>query len=150
MMKIIAIYFLGILLLSACAGTAPQIHQFENKEIIENSFDKIWSAVIETFAEKNISIATMEKASGFIATEPTKFSSIYADCGATPLGIEFATLGPWGKFNVFIKELSEKKYSIMVTVNYHVATDNIYYKECTSTGNLERWFISTVKQKLAQ
>jgi len=147
-MKNILVCFLGLILFSGCAGIAPQVYQFENKEIFEGSFDEIWSAIIETFAEKNIPISNMEKASGFIATEEMKFSSIYADCGATPIGVKFNSLGPLGKFNVFVKEISSGKYSIMITASYRVSTDNLYYKGCTSTGELETWFTSTLRTKL--
>jgi len=149
-MKFIGIYFLGILLIFACAGIRPQIHQFENKEIIEGSFDKIWSAIIETFAEKNIPISTMEKVSGFIATEEMKFSSSYADCGSSPVGIKLTFWkDPLGKFNVFVKMISENKFNITITANYRI-TGNGNVQNCTSTGELEIWFMATLREKLSK
>lgn len=141
------IFTLGILFLG-CAGIAPKIHQFENKKTLEGSFDKIWSAIIETFAEWNIPISNMEKASGFIATQEIKFPSEYADCGATPIGIKFGSTGVLGRFNVFVKEISFNEYSVAINSHYRFITDNPFYEGCVSTGKLETEFIATVRTKL--
>jgi hypothetical protein len=139
--------FLGIFL-SGCAGIAPQIYQFQNKETFNGSYDEVWTAVIETFAEKNIPIANMEKVSGFIATQEIRFTSEYADCGATPVGIKFNSLPVLGFFNVFVKEISPDNYNIAINSQFRVITDNPYYKKCTSTGELESWFLRTLRTKL--
>lgn len=129
---------LGLLLL-ACAGIAPQVHTFESKQTFDNSFDEIWGAVIETFAERGIPISNMEKVSGFISTREIKFPSEYADCGATPIGIKFGSGGVLGTFNVFLKEISSGRYSVAVNSHYRFITDNQYYQGCTSTGVVESW-----------
>jgi len=134
----------------SCAATAPRLHQFENKRTFNYSFDKIWDAVIETFAEKNIPISNMEKVSGFIASQETRVPSVYADCGATPLGVAFNSALPViGSFNVFVKELSPNNYSVLITSSYRVVTDNMFYKYCVSTGYLENRFLTILEQKLS-
>jgi hypothetical protein len=40
------------------------------------SFGRTWDAVIDHFAERNISIRTMERSSGFIAAEPFRVREI--------------------------------------------------------------------------
>jgi len=147
-MRILFTIFTLFLFLLGCAGIAPKMHEFENKEIFEGSFDQIWSAIIETFAERTIPIANMEKVSGFIATEEIKFPSEYADCGATPIGVKFGSTGVLGIFNVFVKEISTNKYNISINARYRFITDNLYYKGCESTGKIETWFLSTVRGKL--
>jgi hypothetical protein len=151
MRKIISLLFLGLgLIFCSCAGTAPQVHQFENKVVFESSFDEVWSAIIETFAERNIPITNMEKVSGFIATEEMKFESEYADCGTTYMGTKFGSGGVLGKFNVFVKELSPRKYNVTINALYRV--DVSYrapaYRNCESTGKLEAWFMATLRTKL--
>ncbi len=135
-------------LLSGCAGIAPKVYTFENKQVYHNSFDEVWTAVIETFAEKGIPISNLEKASGFVATEEMTFPAEYADCGATPVGIKFGSSGVLGAFNVFVKEISPSTYSVAINSRYRFITDNPFYKGCVSTGKIEAWFIASLKEKL--
>src|SRR3712207_1620493 len=66
-------------------------------------FGRTWDAVIDEFAAQNIPIRTMERASGFIATEQLsvpRSSEKYADCGtdvAVPLVPHRAT------YNVLVR-----------------------------------------------
>lgn len=50
------------------------------------SFDKTWNAVVDVFADRNIPIRTIDRSSGFIATEPLGVSEDegpdWADCGS--------------------------------------------------------------------
>jgi len=52
--------------------------------LIEAPFDKIWEAIIETFAELQLPIQNMEKASGLITTDWIDFkgqtNEDYCDC----------------------------------------------------------------------
>src|SRR5687768_3540161 len=51
---------------------------------VNASFGKVWDAVIERFADDNIGIRTLERASGFVASEPMNArgtGALYADCG---------------------------------------------------------------------
>jgi hypothetical protein len=147
-------YFLvaGILLLElsllTCAGVAPGVYKFQNKEVFEASFDEIWTAIIETFAQQNIPISNMEKVSGFITTQEIRFPAEYADCGATPIGIKLTSAGLLGSFNVFVKEVSPGTYSIAVNSHYRVITDNPFYQGCVSTGKLETKLIADIRTKL--
>jgi hypothetical protein len=139
---VIAVFLLG------CAGVAPQLYNFENSLVFKGSFDEIWATIIETFAERNIPISNMEKASGFITTQEIKFPPEYADCGATPIGIKFGSSGVLGTFNVFVKEVSSEQYKVAINAHYRFITDNPFYEGCTSKGKLEAWFLSNIKGKL--
>lgn len=146
MVKLILICFSGLTLFFACAGTVPKIHQFENRVIFEGSFDEVWSGIIEAFAEANIPIANMEKASGFISTQEMRVPSGYADCGSSPIGIEANTWGVVGSFNVFVKEASSTGHNVTINVRYISETNRRFV--CTSTGELENWFMATLRNKL--
>jgi hypothetical protein len=147
MKKILYLIISSFLLLS-CAGTAPQRYSFDNYEVYEGTFDKVWSAVIETFAEKNISISNMEKVSGFISTQEMRFPPRYADCGKTPIGIEFNSDGPLGTFNAFVKEISPGKYNISINASFRLITTNMFYQGCTSTGTIESILLVSIRDKL--
>jgi hypothetical protein len=81
-----------ILSLGACAprlrsvppGPAPVRQPTE----VQASFGQTWDAVIDLFAQRNIPIRTIERASGIIAAEVLTVDSLsgiqYADCGQVP------------------------------------------------------------------
>lgn len=79
---------LSCVYLCACYGYRPPAPPIPTSEQPVNaSFAKTWDAVIDLFSEQNISIATIERASGLIVAAPaytgTSLSNglEYADCG---------------------------------------------------------------------
>lgn len=72
-------------LVTACAvATPPAPPAPRTATDVSASFNKTWEAVIDQFANENIPIRTVDKASGIIATEvlqvPTNLDGV-ADCG---------------------------------------------------------------------
>ena len=150
MKKWVFVCVLSVVFLLSCA-VAPKTYLFDNKFIIEQEFDEIWSAIMETFAERNIPIDNMEKVSGYISTKEMRFQSEWADCG-TAGALEISSSQPLGSFNVFVKEVSPGNCTVTVNTTFRVSTqfmDNpSSYKDCNSTGEMESWFYETLLTKL--
>jgi len=128
-------------------GIKSEVAEFSNEKELTADYDAVWQAVIETFSEKSIPIDNMEKVSGYINTREMAFSNEWADCGATPIGIEFKG-DILGTFNVFVKENDTGQCLVTVNTIFHIETDNIFYEGCTSTGKMEEWFLKQVADKL--
>lgn len=62
-------------------------------------FAKTWEAAVDVFAERNISIKTLDRASGLIVAEAVKVgsrNSNLADCGKDAMGIaQYPTDATW-------------------------------------------------------
>ena len=131
--------------LTACGGIVPPAPPAPRTGTdVLASRDKAWDAVIEVFAEKNIQVRTMEKASGFIAAEPGAVGQKgLADCGkaiGVPLIPDRAT------YNVLVRG-DEKQSSVKVTVRFtqggRAQFDQLV--ECSSLGVWESSFEERVK-----
>lgn len=74
----------ALVLLAACTITPPAPPTPRSGTAVAASFGKSWDAVIDIFAERNIPIKTVDRASGIIVAEPqsvaTRIDSL-ADCG---------------------------------------------------------------------
>lgn len=75
------------LALTACsAGTPPTMPAPRDAAAVGAGFDETWNAVIDHFADDNIPIATIEKASGIVATARLRVGAQdaqrWANCGA--------------------------------------------------------------------
>lgn len=146
MKKILTVVFI-MLIISACA-TAPKHHEIDKSDTIDEPFDKVWGALIETFAELNLPIDTIEKDSGIIATDWLDYygtnNKAYCDCGGLGLSIERERIG---KFNVFVRELDPA--STMITVNAkfeqtYEFMDSRFTRKCNSIGTIEKQIMDEV------
>ncbi len=87
---------------------------------VNASFDRTWNAVIDVFAEQNIPIATMEKASGFIVADAqfvgadARQAAKWADCGTTYGGANPATAA---KYNVLVRSVDDHTSTVKVTAS---------------------------------
>lgn len=107
------------------------------------SFGETWNAVIERFAEDNIAIRTLERASGFIATEPMHVPAYmnaaadWADCGSAPFA---GRLYPNStSFNILVRGDTTKS-TVKASIRWTTTIGTGAYAqpfECTSTGNWE-------------
>jgi len=138
-----------MLLLSGCTGIAPAVYKFDKEKVYDASFDAIWAAVIEFFADHSIPVDNMEKASGYISTDKIEFDASYTDCGKTPIGVSLSG-GAIGNCNVFVKKCKNNKVKVKVTTRYRNPSkeDNSYYSGCVSTGKLERLIFSALDNNL--
>jgi len=119
---------------------------------IENSYDLVWTALIETFADLNLPIDNMEKDSGLITTDWIDFTGQtneeYCDCGGLGINTEVERTG---KFNVFVKKVTENSCEIKVNCIFERITrfgDSFPYKrKCLSNGNLEAEIFRLIELK---
>ena len=94
---------LQLMLVVGCA-TAPGKYSVVKDFPHSADYDKVWSAVIDTFAELNLPIANLEKASGLITTDWGEVPGEFCDCGKPGLAQQSA---PEGKFNVFVRKFND-------------------------------------------
>jgi hypothetical protein len=73
-----------VALLGACA-TAPQSHEIHRTTLIRLPKDAVWQGLIAEVAEQGWTVATIDRASGFLATEWLRVPERLADCGSAPL-----------------------------------------------------------------
>ena len=126
---------------------------------VNASFGRTWDAVIDVFAEENISIRTIERASGFIAAERTSiaydtredeaYGERLADCG---------TFGPIrlmprsASYNIVVRGDSTRS-TVRVTVKYlNYGADRTRMvaqneRECSTRGVFEATTEESVKRR---
>ena len=145
------VLFCLIFYLSGCA-TPPKPREIISAFPIERSYDLVWQAVIETFAELQLPVMNMEKDSGLIITDwidlTGQGNTDYCDCGGLGINIE---LNRVGKFNVFVKKLAENSCEVKINTMYQQTikfSDLISKRKCISTGKLEAEFYKLVNDKL--
>jgi len=129
--------------------TPPIPQDIENSKTFSSSFDKVWTATVQTFAELNLDIATIEKDSGIIVSNYFlisneeryihKAKNEYCDCGTAELLTEHYRKV---KFNVFLKELAGESIEVRVNAVFENRTsrptgglDSV--NSCVSTGKFE-------------
>lgn len=140
-MKYRVFFVVAVCLAMAACGSAPVARQIQSSFPVDQPFEKVWTAVIETFAELNLPILNMEKASGFITTDWLNPDSSFYDCGTPPFST--ARRGTLGKFNVFVKKISDSSCEMKVNCLFDLT---IFYTgpggakkySCVSTGKLEK------------
>ena len=80
-------YAVAHLILVGCAPVPPGPPIARESVSVRAPFAATWDAVIETFADRNIPIRTLDRASGLIVAEPVVVSppraDSLADCGST-------------------------------------------------------------------
>jgi len=146
-----------VLLLTGCANyyypPRPIEPEITKSFEVDASFDRTWEALIETFAELQLPIKTIEKDSGIIATEWINYGRVgygfWAKCG----GVDRAVGGrdPFyenpllGQFNVFVNRTGETR----LTINsmWKVVVNGTDY-DCLSLGTLEALADSLVVRHL--
>jgi hypothetical protein len=113
---------------------------------IAASFGRTWDAVIDEFAEMNIPIQTLERASGFIAAEPLALGTAdttWADCGTALDRI------PPSRAYYNVRVLGDSTHSsARVTVRWTAAGAGQgapMVVECSTTGTWEAAFEQAIK-----
>lgn len=116
------------------------------------SFNKTWETVVDAFAEQNIQIKTIDKASGIIAAEPQTLTTIaadsLADCGHSSTGTAMQdkmARSESATWNVLVRGDSARA-TVKATVRFgFVSLLNGSAYECSSNGRWERGFEQRVK-----
>lgn len=112
-----------MLTLSACIPTPPTPAPAREATQLAAGFSTTWEAVIDHFAENNIPISTIERASGIIATERLSVSlqdsREFADCGTTEWGdrIFAGTV----TYNVLVRG-DENRSTVLITATWYPRT----------------------------
>lgn len=152
----------AVSLLGCSASKPPKQYTFENKRTFHYDQDRVWTSVVEYFAQQNIPIKNMDKGSGFIATEywisPSwaEGSNLDADCGELGGMNDYQTLTLSVQFNVFVKKLTDSETSVQVNTafkglwRYQPFMGGPMQKEvaCSSTGRLEAKVLDGITSRL--
>lgn len=138
--------FLIAFVVSSCGGFQPPAEPAPRTgKVIDVSFDKAWNAVIDVFAEKNISIKTLDRSSGLIVAERGSISSNqylnpdivnWSDCGGfSPTMRVYANrVG----YNILVRGDSVRSTIKANFVFEHIGTGQYSSDfECVSKGVLE-------------
>jgi len=141
-----------------CCAVAPAPRQIQNSFPIDKPFDAVWQSVIETFGELNLPIMNMEKASGLITTDWISFQGQkdeigYCSCGEA--GFPFVEQDRSGRFNVYVKKISDTASEIKVNAIFEQFSKDIWSRfgtttkrHCVSTGKLEAEIYKRVSEKI--
>ncbi len=138
-----------LVLLGGCVHLVPpQPAAPRPSTAVAASRDRVWDAVIEIFAEMNIPIRTIDRASGFLATEPLsvppRTGKELAACG-TIMGV--AIPPDRAIYNVLVREsgsVSSVKVTIAFTQGGSAMDPTII--NCTSRGVWEAAFEEKVRR----
>lgn len=118
---------------------------------IRASFGRTWDAVIDLFSEQNISIATIERASGIIVATPgylrgsIEETLSYADCGR--IGPEPYSATRVG-YNIRVKGDSSRSTLRVNAVFQSVVLKDTY--ECTTKNVWENRIAAQIQRKAEQ
>jgi hypothetical protein len=135
-------------IVSACTWQPPQTYPAPAPVSIPASFGRVWDAVVDHFAEHNVPIKTIERASGIIATDamavPLSLSTQYADCGSDAL------IGP------YTADLAS--YSIRVQGDSSATTVRVTMSitsrgpagTCSSKGQYEKELVADIQHRTAR
>ncbi len=132
------------ILLLGCALTPPPAPVPRFAMPVSAGFDAVWDAVIDHFADSNIPIATIERASGLIASYRLDVGLtsgfIYADCGRSwqgPIPAEYAV------YNVVARG-DERAATLRVTALWSTPSAPF---ECSTRGVWEDQTERAIKAK---
>lgn len=128
---------IAAVLLGACAPYEPPTQQPQSRGsvAVDAPFDSTWNAVIDVFADQNIPISTIDRASGFIAADVQRvgdWALAFADCGT---GVGDQPIAPTGAvYNVVVREVGSRETTLRVTPRWTSINGPF---ECVSTGTFE-------------
>jgi predicted small secreted protein len=135
-------------LLAGCGNSPPGPGVSRVGMSVDASFGRTWDAVIDAFAERGISIETLDRSSGLIVPagrtyapgRDRKESLTYADCGIS------RTLGPvmpaTVKYNVVVRGDSVRSV-VQVRAFYRTIDAN----ECSTRGLYETEVEAAIKRR---
>jgi hypothetical protein len=139
----------GLLFLAACAHYVPPGPAAPREGLtVAASFGRTWDAVIDEFAAKNIPIRTLERASGFIATdrlgvEPEivgvgrELRDPRADCGYNSDHVPAVIAPNQATYNIVVRGDSARSF-VRVTVKWvHDGGLNGATYQCETTAQWE-------------
>ena len=139
----------GVLFLTVgCAASPPVPAPAREETVVAVSFAATWDATIDHFAEDNIPISTIERASGIVATTrlgvDPETALIASDCG-TGQGIYYDVRfrATDAIYNVLVRG-DERSSTVRVTVSWSNPAASF---ECTTTGVWEAETQEAIKER---
>ena len=138
----------GVLLTACFHSVPPEPATPRTATAVNASFGKSWDATIDVFAEKGISIETLDRASGLIVPAgrvyvPADLATIdgLADCGKAGSGLAYSPTDV--KYNVVVRGDSTQS---TVQVRAFYRAERAPY-ECVSRGLFERATETDIKDR---
>ena len=150
-MKMLSVLIL-LFFVTGCANVvAPKNYSVMAQDVVLKDFDSTWKRISEFFGKNNININAMEKESGLITAETTRFPESF-DCGSASYTKD---QDPVGRFNVFATgegDITRVRFTVDAVVNrctvngYGQCVDS-YLVNCNSRGTLESSFYNYLKRE---
>lgn len=156
-MKNITFLFFVTLISAGCSQPfiKPKI---ENSKTFQASYDPVWKAVVEVFAEKTYPIKAVEKDSGIISSDfielpnPQNPNSEFYKLAVRPDW--FASLWRSARYMVNVFVFSKEPNLTTITVNTHIEAFEYNVKsqwfKCYSKGIIERDLLKQINNKIKQ
>ena len=147
-----ALPMIGLFATTACYRYTPPGPPVPSTEVpIRASFGRTWDVVIDLFADQNLSIATIERASGIVVAipgvleEPPGSAMRYADCGKCA-GLAYVAnrVG----YNIRVKGDSARSTLRVNAVFRSVAGGKAY--ECSTKNVWEATIAERIQRKAEQ
>ena len=135
---------------AACGPTQPARVAPRPGTPVSASQSKTWDAVIQLFAERNLPIKNMDRASGFIATDPLGVDNVShdgVDCGKDV--VHYPNPPRLATYSVFVRGDSTSS-TVKAAVHWTSQSDDQkrLLLECTTTGAWEAAFERDVKARV--
>ncbi|MDX1661911.1 MAG: hypothetical protein R3326_08985 [Gemmatimonadota bacterium] len=126
----------GLLVAAGCisiVGGGDDDDEYRRAQTYAASYDATWQAVLRSFAELDLPIATVERESGLVATDWILVSRAdeRMDCPEDARQPEM-------RFNVLVEEEGSARTRVTITSGARALDEDGVLQRCTSTGALER------------
>lgn len=144
---------LGLALaLSGCMASLPVQREIVRQVTIPStSFDQVWNAALDIFAQRNWTVANLDKSSGFLNSDWLNVAPAtgFFDCGKPGMA---TYSGFRGRFNILVRQ-PDPTAGIQLTVNSTFQATSTFMDssaqfDCVSTGVLERQIHETIQSRV--
>ena len=142
--------------IAACAGKPPASRTVPNSRDFDNSYDEVWTAVIDSIAARGLPISTLEKDSGIIAVNNITYNPTDADEGE--LGSLEVILQRRASANILVRELENGKTRAQMNLQLaaFIRSGNgslafphrTRWQPSVSNGNIERRVLNGIQDRL--
>ncbi|WP_155629749.1 hypothetical protein [Burkholderia stagnalis] len=141
-------------------GGAPTAMRVEKSRTFDAPFDVVWPAIIDSIAEQNLPITTLEKVSGLIAISGVSYSPNDANEGyrGAVMGVPDLVTARAARFNIFATSQEGGKTTVKVNTSFtmQVRTGNgsnlfpyrYQTEEAFSNGNFEKRVFSEISYRV--
>ncbi len=115
---------------SRLAYSPPVVPAPQGAVVVDTTFDELWTAVVQTFFQRNIPVKTLEKASGLLESEELR-GEIGRDCDCgTWLGVPIAGYGAYGgdanyRFRILVEKQDDGKSSLALRSTCRGQTERV-------------------------